>query len=86
MGGDVDWNVPILGGEQMYEAMKSLGAKPNWWCIPANSTDFKTPSHIKDRLERRAQPQWVRALREERWQPGEASGEGKLVFSRRQYC
>ncbi len=25
MGGDVDWNVPILGGEQMYQALKSLG-------------------------------------------------------------
>jgi dipeptidyl aminopeptidase/acylaminoacyl peptidase len=25
MGGDIDWNVPIVGGEQMYEAMKSLG-------------------------------------------------------------
>src|SRR5881296_3648335 len=24
MGGEVDWNVPILGGEQMYESLKSL--------------------------------------------------------------
>src|ERR1041385_2951006 len=25
MGGDIDWNVPILGGEQMYQALKALG-------------------------------------------------------------
>ena len=24
-GGDIDWNVPILGGEQMYQALKVLG-------------------------------------------------------------
>ena len=27
MGGDIDWNVPILGGEQMYQALKSLGRR-----------------------------------------------------------
>jgi dipeptidyl aminopeptidase/acylaminoacyl peptidase len=25
MGGQVDWNVPILGSEQMYQALKRLG-------------------------------------------------------------
>ena len=24
-GGAVDWNVPILGGEQLYQALKALG-------------------------------------------------------------
>ena len=27
LGGSVDWNVPILGGEQMYQALKSLGVQ-----------------------------------------------------------
>jgi dipeptidyl aminopeptidase/acylaminoacyl peptidase len=52
MGGDVDWNVPIVGGEQMYEAMKSLGRETELVVYPGEFHSFKTPSHIKDRLER----------------------------------
>jgi dipeptidyl aminopeptidase/acylaminoacyl peptidase len=52
MGGDVDWNVPIVGGEQMYEAMKSLGRETELIVYPGEFHGFKTPSHIKDRLER----------------------------------
>lgn len=52
MGGDVDWNVPIIGGEQMYEAMKSLGRETELVVYPGEFHGFKTPSHIKDRLER----------------------------------
>jgi len=53
MGGDVDWNVPIIGGEQMYEAMKSLGRVETELVVyPGEFHGFKTPSHIKDRLER----------------------------------
>ncbi|MGA8152981.1 MAG: S9 family peptidase [Terriglobales bacterium] len=52
MGGDIDWNVPILGGEQMYQAMKSLGRETELVVYPGEYHSFKTPSHIKDRLER----------------------------------
>ncbi len=52
MGGDVDWNVPIIGGEQMYEALKSLGRETELVVYPGEYHSFKTPSHIKDRLER----------------------------------
>ncbi len=52
MGGDIDWNVPILGGEQMYQAMKRLGRKTELVVYPGEYHEFKTPSHIKDRLER----------------------------------
>ncbi len=52
MGGDIDWNVPIVGGEQMYEAMKSLGRETELVVYPGEFHSFKTPSHIKDRLER----------------------------------
>jgi dipeptidyl aminopeptidase/acylaminoacyl peptidase len=52
MGGDIDWNVPILGGEQMYQALKSLGREAQLVVYPGEYHEFKTPSHLKDRLER----------------------------------
>jgi dipeptidyl aminopeptidase/acylaminoacyl peptidase len=52
MGGNLDWNVPIIGGEQMYQAMKSLGRETELVIYPDEYHEFKTPSHIKDRLER----------------------------------
>ena len=52
MGGDIDWNVPILGGEQMYQALKSLGRETELVVYPGEYHSLKTPSHIKDRLER----------------------------------
>jgi dipeptidyl aminopeptidase/acylaminoacyl peptidase len=52
MGGDIDWNVPILGGEQMYQAMKSLGRETRLVVYPGEYHEFKAPSHLKDRLER----------------------------------
>src|SRR5438309_1241523 len=52
MGGDVDWNVPIIGGEQMYQALKSLGRTTELVVYPGEFHGFTTPSHIKDRLER----------------------------------
>ena len=52
MGGDVDWNVPIIGGEQMYQALKSLGRTTELVVYPGEFHGFTTPSHLKDRLER----------------------------------
>jgi dipeptidyl aminopeptidase/acylaminoacyl peptidase len=52
MGGNMDWNVPIIGGEQMYQAMKSLGRETELVVYPDEYHEFKSPSHIKDRLER----------------------------------
>jgi dipeptidyl aminopeptidase/acylaminoacyl peptidase len=52
MGGEIDWNVPILGGEEMYEALKSLGRETELVVYPGEYHSFKTPSHIKDRLQR----------------------------------
>ncbi len=52
MGGDIDWNVPILGGEQMYQALKSLGRETELVVYPGEYHGLKAPSHIKDRLER----------------------------------
>ena len=52
MGGEIDLNVPILGGEQMYQALKRLGRATELVVYPGEYHEFKTPSHIKDRLER----------------------------------
>jgi dipeptidyl aminopeptidase/acylaminoacyl peptidase len=52
MGGEIDWNVPIVGSEQMYEALKSLGRETELVVYPGEYHGFKTPSHIKDRLQR----------------------------------
>ncbi len=51
-GRDVDWNVPILGGEQMYQSMKSLGKETELVVYPGEYHEFKTPTHLKDRMER----------------------------------
>jgi dipeptidyl aminopeptidase/acylaminoacyl peptidase len=52
MGGDIDWNVPILGGEQMYQSLKSLGKETELVVYPGEYHEFKTPTHLKDRMER----------------------------------
>jgi len=52
MGGDIDWNVPILGGEQMYQALKSLGRTTELVVYPGEHHGLTMPSHLKDRLER----------------------------------
>jgi dipeptidyl aminopeptidase/acylaminoacyl peptidase len=52
MGGDADSNVPILGGEQMYQALKSLGRPTELVVYPGEFHEFTTPSHIEDRLRR----------------------------------
>ncbi len=52
MGGNIDWNVPILGGEQMYQSLKALGRETELVVYPDEYHEFKTPSHIKDMNER----------------------------------
>jgi dipeptidyl aminopeptidase/acylaminoacyl peptidase len=52
MGGNIDWNVPILGGEQMYQALKSLGRETQLVVYPNEYHEFTAPSHIEDRLRR----------------------------------
>jgi dipeptidyl aminopeptidase/acylaminoacyl peptidase len=52
MGGTSDMNVPILGGEQMYEALKSLGIPTELVVYPGQFHGFTRPSFIRDRYER----------------------------------
>jgi len=52
VGGNIDCNVPILGGEQMYLSLKELGRETLLVVYPDEYHEFKTPSHIKDLHER----------------------------------
>ncbi|MGA8029241.1 MAG: S9 family peptidase [Bryobacteraceae bacterium] len=52
MGGDKDFNVPLIGGEQMYQALRSLDVPTELIVYPGEFHGFKRPSFIRDRLER----------------------------------
>jgi dipeptidyl aminopeptidase/acylaminoacyl peptidase len=52
MGGEKDFNVPIAGGEQMYEALRTLGVPTQLVVYPGQFHLFTRPSYIHDRLER----------------------------------
>jgi len=52
MGGTNDMNVPLLGGEQMYEALKSIGVPTELVVYPGQFHGFTRPSYIKDRYEK----------------------------------
>jgi len=47
-GGDEDWNVPIINGEQMYETLKRLGVPTLLVVYPGEHHDFTRPSFIVD--------------------------------------
>ena len=52
MGGASDFNVPIIGGEQMYQALRSLGIPTELVIYPNQFHGLTIPSYRKDRLER----------------------------------
>ena len=52
MGGLKDFNVPVAGGEQMYEALRNLGINTELVVYPGQYHLFTRPSYIYDRLQR----------------------------------
>jgi dipeptidyl aminopeptidase/acylaminoacyl peptidase len=52
LGGDKDFNVPIIGGEQMYQALKSLKVPTQLVIYPDQHHDFARPSFDEDVLQR----------------------------------
>jgi len=52
LGGDQDFNVPLLGSEQMYQALRSLGIETRLIVYPGQHHGIARPSFKKDRLER----------------------------------
>ncbi len=52
MVGEKDFNVPAVGGEQMYQALKSLGVPSEFVIYPGQHHGISMPSYQKDRLTR----------------------------------
>jgi len=52
MGGNKDFNVPLMGGEQMYQALRSLNVPTELVVYPEQFHGFTRPSFIRDRYQR----------------------------------
>ena len=52
MGGDQDFNVPLNGGQQMYQALRSLNVPTELIVYPGQFHGFTRPSFIRDRYQR----------------------------------
>jgi dipeptidyl aminopeptidase/acylaminoacyl peptidase len=52
IGGDKDFNVPIIGGEQMYQSLRTLGVPAQLIVYPGQHHVFTRPSFVKDLAER----------------------------------
>ena len=52
MGGEKDFNVPIAGGEQMYQALRSSGVEAQLVIYPGQFHGLTMPSYERDRLQR----------------------------------
>lgn len=50
--GEIDWNVPLINSEQMYEALRRLGVPTELVVYPGESHGIRVPTYQKDRLER----------------------------------
>ena len=52
MGGEKDWNVPILNSEQLYQALRRLGRTTQLVVYPGQHHGIRLPTFQKDRYER----------------------------------
>lgn len=52
LGGDADLNVPILGGQQLYQGLKRLGRDAELVIYPGETHSIRRPSFQQDRFER----------------------------------
>ncbi len=52
LGGERDFNVPVQGGQQMYQALRSLGIDTRLIIYPNEPHSIGRPSYQRDRLER----------------------------------
>jgi dipeptidyl aminopeptidase/acylaminoacyl peptidase len=52
VGGEQDWNVPIMNSEQLYMALKRLGVTTELVVYPGEFHVFSTPSYNKDLYQR----------------------------------
>jgi dipeptidyl aminopeptidase/acylaminoacyl peptidase len=52
MGGEEDWNVPIINSEQLYLALKQLGVETQLVVYPGEHHGIARPSYKKDLYRR----------------------------------
>jgi dipeptidyl aminopeptidase/acylaminoacyl peptidase len=52
LGGEKDFNVPVQGGQQMYQALRSLGIETQLVIYPNEFHGITRPSYVRDRYER----------------------------------
>ena len=52
LGGERDSNVPLVGGQQMYQALKSLNVDTQLIVYPGQYHAITMPSYVRDRVER----------------------------------
>ena len=52
LGGERDFNVPVQGGQQMYQALRSLGIETQMVIYPNENHGISRPSYVRDRYER----------------------------------
>ena len=52
LGGDADLNVPILGGQQLYQGLRRLGRETELVVYPGETHSIRRPSFQQDRFER----------------------------------
>jgi dipeptidyl aminopeptidase/acylaminoacyl peptidase len=52
LGGERDFNVPVQGGQQMYQALRSLGIDSQLVIYPNEFHGITRPSYVRDRYER----------------------------------
>ena len=52
MGQTKDFNVPVAGAEQMYQALRTLGVPTELVIYPGEYHDLTRPSFMRDELER----------------------------------
>ena len=52
LGGERDFNVPVQGGQQMYQALRSLGIDTQLVIYPNEFHGISRPSYVRDRYER----------------------------------
>jgi dipeptidyl aminopeptidase/acylaminoacyl peptidase len=52
LGGERDFNVPVQGSQQMYQALRSLGVDTQLVIYPNEFHGITRPSYIRDRYER----------------------------------
>jgi len=64
LGGDKDFNVPLIGGEQMYQALRELNVPAELVVYPGEFHSIKRPSFKRHRLERYVQwyDRWLKGV------------------------